>query len=748
MLAPAARIVPGMGVHNCGGRCVLRAHVRDGKIQRIDSASGPESADAPALRACLRCRSYRNILGHPDRLRQPLRRTGPRGEGRFKPVGWDEALDVIAAALTASRDRHGPASRLVLYGWGDNGSMCGARLMRRLLNCHAGQAEYYNNYSNPAATHATRLCYGTELSGNSRSDLVHARLILLWGHNPAETVFDTNTMYFLRQARDRGARVVVIDPRLTDTAVALADEWIPIRPTTDCALMDALAFVLLSEHLQDQAFLDRCCVGFDDQHLPEGAAPGHSYQGYLQGKLDGVAKTPAWAAPICGVPADTIDRLARALGVTKPAAILCGYGPQRHAFGEQFARGAIALAAMTGNVGIPGGWASGKGGYARTPQIEIPALDNPVPERFPVFLWTDAVTRGTEMTQADGVRGADRLSCNVRVLLQIAGNSLINQHADINRTREIVADESLVDFVLVSDLFMTPSAKFADIVLPSTACWEREDILVPWDAGDYVGFANKAVDPPDGCRDDYDWIGELARRLGVDQRFTEGRSRPQWLRSLLDAQRVRFPSLPDFESLEADGIAKLPWPAPHIAFADSAADPAQHPFPTPSGRIELFSSQLAAMQRPDDLPATPRYLPAWEGPADPLRARFPLQLIGWHSRARVHSIFHNDPWMQQAAPLELWLNPQDAATRGIREGDRVRVLNDRGATLIAAHVTPRIMPGVVGMMHGAWYQPGDDGVDRGGCINVLTSQRTTPLAFGNAQHTILVEVRREPRDTP
>lgn len=719
---------------------MLRAHVQGGRIVHIGSEDGEDSPDHPQLRACLRCRSYRNVLYHPQRLTHPLRRVGRRGDGKFEPIAWPQALDTIARALQQARDQHGPASRLVLYGWGDNGAMCGANLMRRLLNCHGGQAEYYNNYSNPATSHATRLTYGTVKSGSTRSELVHARMIVLWGHNPAETVFDTNTMYYLKQARERGARIVVIDPRLTDTAVALADQWIPVRPTTDNALMDALACVMVEEGLQDQAFLDRCCLGFDESHLPAGIPSGESYRSYLEGKVDGIAKTPQWAAPICGVPPETIRTLARDLATRKPAAILCGYGPQRHAYGEQHARGAIALAAMTGNVGVHGGWASGKGGYDRTPDFGIPLGDNPVRERFPVFLWTDAIVRGSSMSAEDGVVGGAHLSSNVRVLIQIAGNCLINQHADINRTRRIVADESLVDFVVVSDLFLTPSARFADIVLPASACWEREDILVPWDAGDYVGFANKAVEGPPGCPDDYDWIGQLAARLGVEKQFTQARTREQWLRAMLDGQRDRLPGLPSYEELKRRGIARIHWPEPHIAFASQAEDPVASPFATPSGRIELFSPELWKLLRPEEIPAIPKYIPAWEGPQDPLRQRFPLQLIGWHYRRRVHSIHDNDPWMKEAGPQVLWLNPGDAEARGIRSGQQVRVFNDRGATVIAAHVTPRIMPGVVAMPQGAWYAPDAQGIDRAGSINVLTSQRPTPLARGNAQHTNLVEV--------
>jgi anaerobic dimethyl sulfoxide reductase subunit A len=744
MSADEPRAVYGMGPHNCGGKCLLRARVEGGRIVRIESDESPDSPESPALRACLRCRSYRNVLYHPDRLTHPLVRSGPRGAGVFRRASWSEALSLVADGLRAAAERHGPSSRLVLYGWGDEGALCGANLMRRLLNCTGGQARYYNNYSNAATSWATALMLGTAESGSTRSTLLHSRLIVLWGHNPAETIFDTNTSYYLRLAKDAGAEIVVIDPRLTDSAVGLADQWIPIRPTTDAAFGDAVAHTLVAESLQDQAFLDRACVGFDDAHMPAGAPPELSYRAWLEGRADGTPKSAEWAAPICGVPADVIRAFARKLAALSPAAILSGYGPQRHAYGEQHARAAIALAAMTGNVGVLGGWASGKGGYARSPRgLEIPLGHNPVAAEFPVFRWTDAVERGLELGPADGVRGAERLPSPVRAIFQIAGNTLANQHADLNRTRRILEREDLLELIVVSDLFLTPSARFADVVLPATAAWERQTLYAPWDAGDYVGFGGKAVEPPGEVRDDYDWISELAGLLGAREAFTEGRTREDWLRAILDGARARYPGLPGFEELRAAGVHRFSYPAPHVAFARECADPARHPFATPSGRLELFSQALHQEGHPAEKPPIPKYVPAWEGPEDPLARRYPLQLIGFHTRRRAHTIQDNDPWMEECGPQVMWMNAIDAAARRIEDGDSVRVENDRGALRIRARVTPRIMPGVVAIPQGAWARPAADGVDEGGSINVLTSQRHTPMAFGNAQHTCLVEVRRQ-----
>ena len=228
-----------------------------------------------------------------------------------------------------------------------------------------------------------------------------------------------------------------------------------------------MAHVIIKEELQDQAFLDRYCVGFDEDHMPAGIPPGHSFKSYILGVPDGVPKTPDWAARITGIEAATIVRIAREYATSKPAQLIQGLGPQRHAHGEESVRMGIVLACMTGNLGIPGGgWGGGEGGRSLGLGFgSLPTGENPVKAQIPCFLWTDAVVRGTEMTEADGVKNGP-LPSNIKFIFNIAGNVLVNQHSDINRTVKILRDESLVRFIVVSDLFMTPSAKFADVLCP------------------------------------------------------------------------------------------------------------------------------------------------------------------------------------------------------------------------------------------------------------------------------------------
>jgi anaerobic dimethyl sulfoxide reductase subunit A len=725
--------------YNCGGRCPLTAHVRDGRIVRLDSDRRPETEAMPQLRACLKGRANHRRLYHPDRLLHPLLRTGPRGAGEFRRATWDEALDVIAGRLRSVLDQFGPEAVYIHYATGDQGAISGRACARRLMNLLGGYLDYYNSYSSACLSYvAPFIIGGKDTSGYDT--LPHSRLIVLNGFNPAETVFETNSCLWLARAREAGARVIVIDPVHTETAAAFADQWIPLRPTTDNALFAAMAHVMITGGLHDQDFLDRCCVGFDEDHMPPGVPAGNSYRSYVLGLSDGVAKTPEWAAPITGVDARTIRQLAVEFATAKPAQLIQGLGPQRHAYGELSVWGGIVLAAMTGNIGIlGGGWGGGQSSRNNTLPVDValPAGANPVRKRIPVYRWTDALVRAPELTAADGIEHGP-LATNIKFIWNLAGNALVNQHGDINRTAELLRDERLARCIVVSDHFLTSSARFADVVLPADHSFERCDIAEPWLGDTYLVLGRKAVEPPGECRHAYHWMADLAVRMGVGAAFTEGRDIDDWLQRILAEARAKDPTIPAWTDLLESGLARRE-SRDYVAYAREVADPERHPFATPSGRIEIFCKALFDRGHPE-IPGIPRYQPAWEGPESPLRARFPLQCLGSHSKRRVHSTHDQTDWMEEAEPQVLWISPQDARARGIAEGERVRVHNDRGALLIRAHLSRRVRPGVVVVPQGAWYDPGPDGACRRGCVNVLTSLRPTPLANGNAQHTILVEV--------
>ena len=736
------RVIPTTGRNNCGGRCLLYAHLREGKIEKMTTRTPADCPGQIPFAACARGLQYHRTFLREDRLRWPMRRVGQRGEGKFVRISWEEAVDEIAAQWARIRDTYGPGSRYVNYATGVSAVFTPSGFAKRLLALDGGYLNSYNSYSSACIDQATRLLYGTAATGSSPETWLESKLILLWGHNPAETRFDSQSMYYLQKARDKGIPIVVVDPRKSDTVKALGARWIPLRPATDAALLDAMAWVIWDAHLADRDFLDRCCQGFDEEHMPPGAGPGKSVLAYLTGQSDGVAKTPRWAEAITGVPAETIRELALAYGRAKPAALIQGYGAQRHAYGEQSARGAILLACMTGNVGVPGGWAAGTGYLARHDQPVLPRPANPYPMAIPVFRWTDAVDHGRQMGPAQGVLGGAHLDADVKMILNLAGNCLINQHSDINATAALLRDTGKCEFILCSDLFMTASARFADILLPGVSALECDNLTLPWHWGDFIGAANKVVEPLYESRWEYDWLAQVAEKLGLGPAFTQGRTYEQWIRAVYDDARRREPELPTLEELRRQGLFVYPDRERHVAFARQRRDPERFPFPTPSGKVELYAPAVETMALEDPFPAIPRYVSPPEGYEDPLRQTWPLQLIGWHTKARCHSIHGNNRELAKLDPQRLWIHPADAGPRQIRTGDPVAVFNGRGRLLATALVTEEILPGVTALAQGAWYDPDGTGTDRGGSINVLTGLRPTPFARGNPQHTNLVQVER------
>jgi anaerobic dimethyl sulfoxide reductase subunit A len=735
--------------HNCGGRCLLKVYVWEGRIVRIEGDDRPnDSVEDPQLRPCIRGLSYRRRQYHPDRLQYPMKRAGKRGEGKFVRISWDEALDKITAEMQRIKQAYGNTAMYVPYGTGSYNQINGRQTAQRLMNLFGGSLGFYNSYSWAAISYATPYVYGTNVTGNQRQDWLNSKYILMWSWNPSEMRDGTNSEYILKKAKEKGAKLVCIDPRMTLSAVALADEWVPIRPGTDTAMMSAMAYVMITEKLYDAGFVKTHCLGFDETQMPPGAEGAESYKDYILGTRDGVAKTPEWAEAICGVPRATIIRLAREYATTKPAVLYQGYGMQRRAYGEQAVRGGCVLAAITGNVGIPGGWA---GGIAlQAPDggpvwIVFPTGPNPVKAQIPSFLWSEAVLRGKDMGPADGVVGMDKLGTNIKMIYAVACNALINQHSNINRTAKILQDEKLVEFLVVQDNFLTATGRFADILLPACTQFETWGLADGWKYGDEVILMPKILEPPFETKSDYQICAEIAKRLGLYDAYTEGRSERDWVAWGIETYRkTRFPNIPRLDEFERSniGVYSVPVTKPAVAFAEFRKDPQKNPLPTPSGKIEIFSKRLHDMNKPDVIPAVPKYIREWESPFGPEAKKYPLQVIGHHYLATVHSTLDNVDWLREAWPQRVFINPLDAEPRGISNGDEVKVFNDRGATLVRCRVTKRIMPGVIAIPQGAWWSPDEKGVDRRGSVNVLTSERWTPLAFGNAQHTIMAQVEK------
>ncbi len=745
---PDAIIETGCPAHNCGGRCLLKVHLKNGIIVRIETDEREDSLESPALRACIRGRAYRKRQYHGDRLLHPMLRTGKRGEGNFKRISWDEATDIMAEKLRSCIEKYGNDALFIPYGTGSYNQTNGRKTATRLLNLLGGHLGYYNSYSTACIKQATPYMYGTGITGNQRQDWVNSKYIILWGWNPAEMRDGTNSDYFIMEARKNGAKTVCIDPRMSMSAVALADEWIPIRPGTDAAMMSAMAWIMISENLIDKEFIASHCSGFDQSQMPEGAEKEESYSDYILGNFDGQAKTPEWAAQICGIPAKTIARIAREYATTKPAMLYQGYGMQRRAYGEQPVLAGAALAAITGNIGIKGGWASAYALQADDggPLWDVfPEGENPIKAKIPVFLWTEAVLRGTELTEKHGLIGAKKINNNIKLIWSVASNILINQHANVNRSRKILENEELVEFIAVQDQFITPTARYADLLLPAATQFETWGVEDGWMYGDEALLMPKITEAPAEAMSDYRISAAIAKKLGIEKEYTEERNEKEWIAwSVEQFRESRYPDIPALEDWEKSGksLYHINVTEPKIAFADFRKDPKNNPLNTPSGKIELFSSLLWKKGNPTEIPAVPKYIQEWESPFGEESKKYPIQAVGHHYMGRVHSTHDNNPWTKEAFPQRLFINPIDAKKRGLENGDFVRIYNDRGSVIQQCRVTQKIMPGVVDLPQGAWWKADKHGNDIGGCINTLTSERWSPLAFGNTQHTIMVEIEK------
>ena len=590
---PEEKVVQTCSTFDCGGKCDIRAHVSDGVVTRIstrpDNALDPQM---PVMRACVRGRAYRKFVYHPDRLKYPMKRVGKRGEGKFERITWDEATTLIANQSKTITQKYGAASRYVHVGTAvSGGTFSGDKMVRRLLNLTGGYLESYHSVSMGNTAAATPYTYGNAASGSSLDTLLDTKLVILWGHNPTETIFG-HSNHFYQKMKQNGTRFIVVDPRYSDTVSSLADQWIPLLPATDNALMDAMMYVIVTENLHDRAFIQRYTLGFDEDAMPEGVPANESLMAYLSGAKDGVAKTPEWAEKITHVPAQTIRQLARDYATTKPAALIQGWGPQRHNCGERTARGSTILATLTGNVGVKGGWAAGYGGCANRKFAAGPEMpDNPVNAKISVMNWVQAADDASKVTAEDGLKDAEKLDSNIRILFSLAGNYLANQNPDLHQATRVLEDESKIEFIVASDLFMTPSARYADLLLPETSFMERWNIGETWGTASYLILSEKLIEPEFERRSDYDWLREVAAKLGVEPAFSEGRDEKAWIEHIWEQTRLSMPdeNLPDFATLQKTR-QHLFKSAPYVAFEDNIRDPQNHPFPTPSGKIEIFSS--------------------------------------------------------------------------------------------------------------------------------------------------------------
>jgi len=707
-------------------------------------------------------------LTHPCRVTRPMVRKGwlekgPAGTGAgrgsepFVALSWTEATELAARELQRVKREHGNEAIFGgSYGWASAGRFHHAQSqLKRFLNLHGGFTASVNSYSYGAGAvvvphlvgHEYADAVGCAMSWDQIAE--HSKLVVMLGgisgknsQTEAGGVGRHRLSTWLRRARDNGVAFVNLSPVRSDAEAMLGAQWIPMRPNTDVPLLLGMAHTLVAEGLCDRAFLDRYTVGYP------------RFERYLLGLDDGVAKTAEWAAAISGVDAETIRGLARRMAGTRTM-IGASWSLQRADHGEQPYWMVVTLAAMLGQVGLPGGGFSfGHGSMAsvgmpgeRFTGPAVPQGQNHVRTFIPVARIAELLERPGGTLDYDG----KTLRLPDIQLIYWAGGNPFHHHQDINRLRRAWAKP---DTVIVHEQVWTGLAKHADIVLPATFGLERNDLGANTRDSDL--FASKQVVPPFGeARNDHEIFADIAEHLGFREAFTEGRSERQWLAHLYGGLRRRHQWLPDFDEFWERGHFEIPESSGKVLFAGFRADPETYKLSTPSGRIELFSERVAGFGYAD-CPGHAVWLEPVEWLGSPEARRHKLHLLSNQPVGRLHSQldFGSNSLSRKIAGREpIYIHEKDAAARGIASGDVVRVFNDRGQCLAGAVVTEGVLQGVVQMSTGAWYDPVDPAVpgslDANGNVNVLTLDKgTSSLAQGANANSCLVEIELWRNDLP
>ena len=671
--------VRGACPHDCPDTCSLLTTVRDGVAVRVQGNPG-HAPTAGVL--CNKVSHYAERTYHPERLLQPLRRVGPKGEGRFEPVAWDDALDDIARRLAAIAARD-PQAILPYSYCGTMGLVQGESIAARFFH-RLGASLLDRTICASAGAEALVQTLGGKV-GMKVEFFAEARLILVWGSNSI-----ASNLHFWRlaqEAKRNGARLVCIDPRRSETAEK-CHEHLQLLPGTDAALALALMHELVVHGWTDEAYLAEHTLGWDA--LRERA----------------LRWSPERAAAVCGIPAQQVRDLARAYGTTKPAAIRLNYGMQRVRGGGNAVRAVACLPAITG------AWRHRAGGLLLSSSgffpVQRAALQRPdllagrTPRTINMVQVGDALLRPASPDTGPAVEA-----------VVVYNSNPVAVAPDSSKVVRGFAREDL--FTVVLEQFQTDTADYADYVLPATTQLEHWDVHASYGHTDVL-LNRPAIAPLGQARTNTDIFRALAARMGFDE--------PCFSDDDETLCRQAFGGEVDFELLLVQGFASLP--VPQAPFA-------QGRFPTASGKCEFFSAALAR-QGLDGLPDhVPNYEPA--GSSD----RYPLAMISPPARNFLNSTFVNLQSLRdiEGEPL-LELSAPDAAARGIADGDVVRVFNDRGEYVCRARVSPRARPGVVNGMGIWWRKMGLAGTN----VNELTSQRLTDLGRAPVFYDCLVDVRR------
>lgn len=761
--------------HNCGGRCPNYALVKDGVVlrQKTDDTH-PDSPDFPQQRACGRGHLQQwQVLG-ADRIKYPMVRKNwepgggskeLRGRDEWVRISWDEALDILASEVTRIRDKYGPES---ILGRGTDNAM----------DLSGGVVGAWGSTST-GTWRETGPRIGVTSSGayNDRMDLRNSNLIVMWGENPTGSSAG-NPAYHYMQAKKAGAKFIWVDPYLGQTAQILADEWIPIRPATDHAMLLAMAYIMFTEDdpvnnpLIDWDFVQRCTIGMTKDMLPAGADPEDNYYDYVlgldaqgnpapEGHKNYPAKTPEWASKISGVPPKKIHAFTIEVATTKPANILMAWAPARVNNAQHLPTALVALGCLTGNVGYSGagfGTAAHRSSANPGPSLVtaggsgVPRVENPVDVSINNNELWDAIMTG-EYTAGPG----GKTPINIQMIYH-AGSATMQTRTG---QRKAVDAHRKVEFVVSHAQILTTNAKYSDLVLPVTTEWERWGTILTGNR-EILIWASQILEPMYECHDD-SWIDvELGKRLGLDPEEVMPISlKQQIFNRIAGAQVIKTDGSgyeplvtitpADLETLGVEGEAqtgRIPIlefkkkgiyqveryegdPYGYIALEDFRKDPEANPLRTESGKIEIHCQAIVDRIHEigfSEIRPIPAYIPPTEGYEDTfadwdnqVKGDYPLQMYTIHYHRRSHTVFDNIPQMRKAFPQEFFMNPIDAKARGIKVGDTVLITSRHAKSLRPVYITNRIMPGVTILPHGAWLQLDDEtGIDHAGSDNFLT----------------------------
>jgi molybdopterin guanine dinucleotide-containing S/N-oxide reductase-like protein len=732
---------------------LLDVHLRDGRVVGVSSLDPPANLASPMGLAW-----YDRAIAS-DRILYPMIRMdwkpggsggnrATRGEPRYRRATWDEALDLVAGELKRVKGTYGNEAILaaVTGGWQTAGSLHAKMAQfNRFFGLYGGFTSLVGNKSYACWQWAAPYSWGVQYPDDSMADTtVNTNALIFWASDPMDCLKVRGPSYgrtrdWISALKERGVRLMTIDPFYTETA-RISDQWLAIRPGSDTALMAAMAYYLISEKHADTAFLDTYVVGYEP------------FRQYIMGETDGMRKTPEWASKLTDLSVEKITALAQFYATTPKVKIACSRGIQRCDHGEQAVRMLITLALLKGEMGLPGGGLSFEiPGFAGTgdarlkgrPPASFPGVANPVTQvildqHYAESLVSAPVTRNHN-GKSYPYPQPGKSECK---LAYWAGGSFLNQHDDINRNLAAMAK---FETVIVHDSWWTPATRAADIVLPIATLFERNDITQFWR---YVVYQHKVMEPVGESRTDFDIFKDLAKRVGVYDRFAMGMdTEDAWLRKLLSMSDVKL----SYDDFKKAGTYLLPVDeTPYVAFADFRKDPKANPLKTASGKFEIYSETIASYKYAD-CPPTPQWIEPFEWLGSAKAAQFPLHIVNKHPLFRRHSSYDNVASLHQYSKVNgfepIFLNPDDAKERGVATGDVVRVFNDRGAVVCGAIVTAAVRARVVLLQQGSWYAPAEPGkigsLDRGGCANTLTAQRgTSQLAQGPVCHDSLVQIEK------